>query len=176
MEKTAVIYRSEYGSTKRYATYIAEKMEADILSTDEAKDISAYDTIVYGGGIYGGAISGNDWLKKNQEALCKKRLIIFTCSISDPHEGKNIENIQKGLRQSLTEELVDHAKIFFFRGALDYKKLKFVHRGMLAVMYQFLKHKKERSAEEEEMLKSRDVPIDFVNLSDANALISFAKE
>lgn len=176
MGKTAVIYRSEYGSTKRYATYIGEKLQADILHTEDVKDLSSYETIVYGGGIYGGAINGSDWLKKNQEALCNKKLIIFTCALSDPQNPKNIENIQKGLKQSLSEELVGHAKIFFFRGAMDYKKLKFTHKGMIAVMYQFLKHKKERSEEEESMLKTRQMPVNFVDLSCADALIQFAKE
>jgi len=176
MGKTAVIYRSQYGSTKRYATYIGETLQADILSTDEAKDLSSYETIIYGGGIYVGAINGNDWLKKNQGVLCSKKLIIFTCGFSNPHIPKNVENIHAWLKKSLTEELVSHAKIFSFRGAIDYSKLNFTHKGMLMVVLQFLKRKKERSAEDEEMLKSRDIPMDFVDFSDADALISFVKE
>ncbi|WMI81114.1 flavodoxin domain-containing protein [Anaerotignum sp. MB30-C6] len=176
MGKTAVVYRSEYGSTKRYANYIGEKIQADILSTDEAKDISSYETIIYGGGIYAGAINGSDWLKKNQEAICNKKFILFTCSLSNPHKEENIQAIQNGLKQSLTEELVGHAKVFFFPGALDFKKLKFTHKGLLTVLFQYLKHKKQRSAEEEGMLKCREMPMDFVDTSEAEALISFAKE
>ncbi len=176
MGKTAVVYRSEYGSTKRYATYIGEQLQADLFGTDDFKDISSYDTVIYGGGIYGGSINGNDWLKKNQEALCSKKLIIFTCGISNPIDDKNRESIYAGLKQCLTEDLVNRAKVFSFRGALDYKKLKFTHKGMMTVIFQFLKRKKDRSPEEEEMLKSREGAIDFVDLSAADTLIKYVKE
>lgn len=176
MAKAAVVFRSEYGSTKRYASYIAEKLQADLFSTDEVKDISVYDTIVYGGGIYAGALNGSDWLKKNKEALLHKKLIIFTCGISDPQEPKNLESIHAYLKKNLTEELVCHAKVFCFHGALDYKKLKFTHKGIMTVVFQALKRKKEHSAQDEVMLKCRDVPVDFVDVSQAEALIEFVKE
>lgn len=175
MGRTAVIYCSEYGSTKRYAMYIGEQLQGDVFSTSQVKDISSYETIVYGGGIYGGSLNGSDWLIKNKEELKQKKLILFTCALADLHEEKNIENILKGLKQSLSEELVDHAKVFFLRGAFDYKSLKLTHKGMMTVLYQFIKRKRERSAEEEALLQTRHVPVDFVNLSDADPLISFAK-
>ncbi|WP_352399760.1 flavodoxin domain-containing protein [Anaerotignum sp.] len=176
MGKTAVVYRSEYGSTKKYATYIGKQLQAHLFSTDEIKDISDYDTIIYGGGIYGGSLNGNDWLKRNQEILCKKNLIIFTCGISNPSVEKNMETIYTGLKQCLTEELLRHAKVFSFRGALDFKKLKFTHKGMMTVMFQILKGKKERSVDEEELLKSRKEPIDFVDLSAVEPMITYVKE
>lgn len=176
MAKMAVVFRSEYGSTKRYASYITEKLQADLFSIDEIKDIAAYDTIIYGGGIYAGALNGSDWLKKNKEALLHKNLIIFTCGISNPQEPKNLESIYAYLKKNLTEELVCHAKVFCFHGALDYKKLKFTHKGIMTVIFQVLKRKKEHSAVEDVMLKSRDVPMDFVDISQADALIEFVKE
>jgi menaquinone-dependent protoporphyrinogen IX oxidase len=176
MGKTAVIFCSEYGSTKRYAAYIAEKLQAELFSTKEIKDLSPYETIVFGGGIYAGALNGVDWLKKNQGVLHNKKLIIFTCGISDPREPKNLERIHASLQKNLSEELIGHAQIFSFQGALDYKKLKFTHKGIMAVVFQALKHKKERSAQEDIMLESRDVPVDFVDVSQADALIFYVKE
>lgn len=176
MAKTVVVFRSEYGSTKRYAAYIAEKLQADLFSTEQAKEISSYDTIIFGGGIYAGALNGADWLKKNQAALAHKKLILFTCGLSDPREPKNVDSIHAGLQKSLTEELVRQAKVFSFQGALDYKKLKFTHKGIMTVVFQALKLKKEHSAEDEVMLKSRDVAVDFVDVSKAEDLILLVKE
>ncbi|MDD3393771.1 MAG: flavodoxin domain-containing protein [Anaerotignum sp.] len=176
MAKTVVVFRSEYGSTKRYAAYIAEKLQADLFSTEEAKEISLYDTIIFGGGIYAGALNGADWLKKNQETLSHKKLILFTCGLSNPQEPKNLESIHAGLQKCLTEELFHHAQIFSFQGALDYKKLKFTHKGIMTVVFQALKHKKERSAEEDVMLKSREMAVDFVDVSKTEDLISLVKE
>ncbi|KXL54194.1 flavodoxin [Anaerotignum neopropionicum] len=176
MAKTAVIFRSEYGSTKRYATYIGEKLQADIFTTEEAKDISSYETIVFGGGIYASGLNGSDWLKKNQEALLHKKLILFTCGISDPQDEKNVENILNGVKKSLGEELMSHAKIFFFRGAMDYKRLKLTHKGMMKVLYEMIKRKKERTTEEEGILQTQKTPMDFVDVSQGEALISYVKE
>lgn len=176
MAKTAVVFCSEYGSTKRYAAYIAEKLQADLLSIEDAKDVSSYDTVVYGGGIYAGALNGNEWLKKNQASLCNKKLILFTCSISDPNIERNRENIQKGLEKCLSQELISHSKIFYFRGALAYQRLKLTHKGMMKVLFQILKHKKDRSPEEDAMLQTQETPVDFVDTSQADALITFIKD
>ncbi len=176
MAKTAVVFCSEYGSTKRYATYIAEKLQADLLSIEDAKDVSSYDTIVYGGGIYAGALNGHEWLKKNQEALCNKKLIIFTCGISDPNNETNRENIQKGLEKCLSQELISHGKTFYFRGALAYQRLKLAHKGIMKILFHVLKHKKDRSPEEEAMLQAQETPVDFVDTSQADALITFIKD
>ena len=53
MAKIAVVYKSKYGSTEKYAHWIAEDIKADIFKTDNVKlDILLnYDTIVYCGGI-----------------------------------------------------------------------------------------------------------------------------
>ena len=52
--KIAVIYKSKYGATKRYAGWIALKLDADLyeLSDIRRKDLKAYDTIIYGGPLY----------------------------------------------------------------------------------------------------------------------------
>lgn len=176
MAKTAVIFCSEYGSTKKYAEYIAEKLQADLLSTTQAKDLSPYDTVVYGGGIYAGSLNGNEWLKKNQEMLCNKRLVIFTCSFSDPEISRNTKYIREGLNKCLSPKLMNHAKIFCFHGALDYQHLKFAHKGMMKVLFQILKHKKERSLEEEAMLQTQVTPADFVDTSQADRLILYIKD
>ena len=54
MNNIAVVYKSYYGSTKRYAQWIAEEAKADCFeySEIEAKKLMEYDTIIYGGGLY----------------------------------------------------------------------------------------------------------------------------
>ena len=45
--KIAVIYKSKYGATKRYAGWIALKLDADLYEVSDIrrKDLKAYDTI-----------------------------------------------------------------------------------------------------------------------------------
>ena len=46
---TVVIYKSTYGSTKEYASWIGEALKGDVYSVDEAKklDFKKYDVIIY---------------------------------------------------------------------------------------------------------------------------------
>lgn len=53
MKNIAVIYKSNYGTTKRYAGWIAEALGADLIERSFIKPekLMAYDIVVYGGGI-----------------------------------------------------------------------------------------------------------------------------
>ena len=68
---TIVIYRSKYGSTKKYAEWIAEELGCNILEFKEAKieNLMKYDTIIYGGGLYAEVINGVYLLTKNFDKL-----------------------------------------------------------------------------------------------------------
>ena len=57
---TVVLYGSKYGSTKQYAEWIAEELNADLLDVNDAnlQNIKNYDTIIYGGAVYAGGITG----------------------------------------------------------------------------------------------------------------------
>lgn len=65
--KTAVIYNSQTGFTKRYAQWIADAVLADCveLSAAKNKDFSQYDAIVFGGWACGGTISKLAWFKSH---------------------------------------------------------------------------------------------------------------
>lgn len=60
MNKTAVVFKSKYGSTKKYAQWIAEELSCDIFERKNVKsdDLEAYDTVIYGGGLYAGGVKG----------------------------------------------------------------------------------------------------------------------
>ncbi len=115
-------------------------------------------------------------MKKNQETLCNKRLVIFTCSFSDPHIPRNTKYIREGLDKCLSPMLMNHAKIFCFHGALDYQHLKLTHKGMMKVLFQILKHKTERSLEEEAMLQTQVTPANYVDTSQADTLLLYIKD
>ena len=64
--KTAVIFKSKYGSTRKYAQWIAADLQADLFAADKIKvrDLAPYQTIVYGGYLYAGSIAGIKLLTK----------------------------------------------------------------------------------------------------------------
>ena len=64
---TVVVYKSKYGSTKKYAEWIAEELKCDIF---DMKNITVdfllkYDVIIYGGGLYAEIINGLYIITKN---------------------------------------------------------------------------------------------------------------
>jgi flavodoxin len=53
MKEFAVVYKYKYGSTKKYAEWIAEELGADSMEASEtnAGSLAEYRTIIYGAGF-----------------------------------------------------------------------------------------------------------------------------
>jgi menaquinone-dependent protoporphyrinogen IX oxidase len=106
--RTLVVYQSKYGSTKQYATWISERLSADLrhVREVEVRTLDAYDTIVFGSYLHVGKIVDIDFVLKNWPILSKKRFALFTVSAAPPESAdvgsayeKNIpEDIRKSLR------------------------------------------------------------------------------
>lgn len=170
--KTVVIYESKYGTTKKYAEWIADALSCDLFerkSITPAKLLS-YDTIIYGGGLYAGGVSGIGLLKKNFSKISNKNLILFTCGLADPADPDNVRHIMEGLTRVLTKEMLEKIKIFHLRGGIDYSKLNFIHKSMMAMLYNTMKKKDYDSLrnEDKEMLATYGKVVDF---TDENAII-----
>ncbi len=92
MGKAVVIYKSKYGSTKQYAQWIAEALDADLFDVAKVRDLGQYQTIVYGGGLYASGIIGSDFLVKNYELLKEKRIVVFTVGLAKPQADGLYQN------------------------------------------------------------------------------------
>ena len=124
--KIAVIYKSRYGSTKRYAGWIALKLDADLYEVSDIrdKDLLEYNTIIYGGSIYQDKIKGINFIKRNYESIKNKNIIIFMVGISEENDSY-IDNI---LTNNLSEDMKKNITHFYFRGDFDYKQLNIVDK------------------------------------------------
>ncbi len=75
MERTIVIYKSKYGSTKKYAEWIAEELECPAVSIDDFKkgQLKNYDKVIYGGAVQAGGIKELDkfmkWIKSDLKLM-----------------------------------------------------------------------------------------------------------
>lgn len=121
--KIAVVYKSKYGSTKKYVNWVKEKLKCDVYESNRIniKQLLQYDTIIYGSGIYMGKLNGFNLIKKNINKLSKKKLIVFAVGCSLENE-KNLNKIKK---INLGNGLDKNIKLFYFRGGLDFNNLKF---------------------------------------------------
>lgn len=170
--KIAVIYQSAYGTTKKYAEWLAEELEADLWekSLIRPESLSDYDLVIYGGGIYASGILGIDLVTKHPI----KNLILFTVGLANPAITDYSNIIEKNLPLPLRE----NTKIFHLRGGIDYKKLSLLHRALMAAMKKFSVDRKSPdrlSSEDKAFLESYGKEIDFTNIQAIQPIINYVQ-
>ncbi len=177
--KTAVVFQSRYGSTKRYAKWIAEELSCDLWDRKKIKaaDLQPYHTIVYGGGLYAGGVLGADLLAKHFQELRHKNLILFTCGLADPANTSNTDSIRKSLGKVLTPPMQDAIQLFHLRGAIDYQKLRPIHKAMMAALHHMIAKKDAGSLsdEDKEMLATYGKAVDFIDQAAILPLIHYVR-
>ncbi len=149
--KTIVIYNSQTGFTKRYAEWIAEATGADCLELSAAKkkDMTAYEAIIFGGWACAGSISKISWFKGNIDKWADKKLIAF-CVGGSPIDNPEIE---QALKQNFQESDLKKVSIFYCPGGFNYEKMSTPSRLMMKMFVKMLKAKKNKTQEEQVMIK-----------------------
>ena len=173
--KVAVIYHSKYGTTKRYAEWIAEALDASLFERRaiQADGLQDYDLVIYGGGLYAGGISGVKLVTQNS---CKN-LIVFTVGLASP-EGTDYSKI---LAMNLPAEMLQHTKVFHLRGGIDYRRLGLVHKVMMFMMKTMIKRKAAKnpaggmSQEDKEFLSTYGKQVDFTDLENIVPLVKYVR-
>ena len=173
MSNVAVIYKSKYGTTKQYAQWIADELNASLFESSEVKpsQLTNYDVVVYGGGLYAGGIIG---VKLVTENPCNC-LIVFTVGAADP----DTTDYSAILSKNFTQDLLSKVKVFHLRGGIDYAKLSIVHKGMMAMLKRMVSKSKKSGAEVSEedkvFLESYGGKIDFTNKAAIKPLIDYVR-
>ena len=169
-DKILVTYTSKYGSTKKYAEWIALELNANLIEASKVKPqmLCDYDTVIYGGGLYAGGIAGVKLVAHNP---CK-RLIVFTVGLADP----DITDYRAIVSKNFSKDVLAKTKIFHLRGGIDYKKLGPLHRGMMAMMKGMIQKKpqEERNAEDQEFLKTYNRKVNFEEKQTIDSLVAYA--
>lgn len=149
--KTVVIYNSQTGFTRRYAEWIAEAAGADCFALTEAKkkSMDEYDAIIFGGWACAGGISKLSWFKGNIDKWSGKKLIAF-CVGGSPTENPEIET---ALRQNFNAEEWEKVNVFYCPGGFNYEKMSAASKLMMKMFVKTLKAKKNKTEEEEVMVK-----------------------
>ncbi len=169
--KILVTYTSKYGSTRKYAEWIALALNSDLLDaqTIEPKALSQYDVVIYGGGLYAGGIAGVKLVTQNP---CKN-LIVFTVGLADP----NATDYSKIINKNFSPELHAKTKFFHLRGGIDYKKLGPVHKVMMSMMKGMIQRKpeSEREAVDIEFLNTYNSKVNFEDKGTIDSIIAYVK-
>lgn len=126
-----VLYKSKYGATKKYAEWISEEMQYDMMDVTKVKkkDVQDYDIIVLGGGIYAMGIAGLDFLRKNPEFVQQKKVFVF-CDGASPFD----EEAFAVIRERNMKEVLRDVPLFYFRGGWDMAKMSFMDRNLCKML------------------------------------------
>jgi len=171
-KNVVVIYKSKYGSTKRYAEWIAKAVDGDLFESSKIKleDLLHYDTVVFGGSLHAVGIKGVELIAKNFEQLKTKKIIVFATGCSPAKE----EAIQHVINHNFTADIKEKIKFFYLRGAFNYSKLNFIDKFMMSLLKIKLKKKKQEDLDQDsrDLLAVYNNPVDW---TDEKAIAPLAK-
>ena len=174
-----VTYASKYGTTKRYAQWIAEDLACDLRDSREvnAELLKSYDILIHGGGLYAGGLSGIQTIVKNYDAISNKRIILFSCGLADPEDPENVAHIAAGLEKVLTPEMREKIRQFHLRGGIDYSRLGLTHKAMMAMLRTVMLKKgyDNLRSEDQMMLDTYGGTVDFTNRESLAPLLSYVR-
>lgn len=150
--KTLIIYTSQTGFTKRYAQWLADRVQGDILTIDEAKKekdayFTAYDAIVYGGWAMAGSVVQSKWFLEKAATWKEKKLALF-CVGASPMENPDVET---ALHNMLNDSQREYIKAFYCQGGLDYSKMKMPSKLAMKAFASMLAKNKNPSESEQKM-------------------------
>ncbi len=171
--KTAVVYYSQTGFTKRYAQWIAEAVNGDCLAWSEAKnkDFSPYEAIVFGSWLSAGRIGKNKWFRRHIGQWTGKKLIVFATGAS-PINSPQIESTLKN--NFLPAELAK-INLFYCPGGFNYDKMSIKSRLMIKMFIKILQNKKDKTAMEQETLSMISSSYDISNKNYTQPIVACLK-
>ena len=161
-----VIYGSQYGTAKRYAEELSNRLGFELKSYEEVADVNLYDTIIYVGALYAGGVLGMKKTFKGMKDSNGHTIVIATVGLADPTDKTNTDTIKMGMKNQLPTEVYDKASIFHLRGGIDYSKLGFKHKTMMGMLYKkaVTLPEDKKTSEVRAMIETYNKQVDFVDL------------
>ena len=179
MNSTVVVYKSKYGSTRKYAEWIASELKAELY---EAKEVSAaelekYSTVIFGGGLYINKLNGIGFIQKNRRVLSNKKMVVFTCGLSGPENERSIERIKNALFKKIPDDIKENVKLFHLRGGITYSKLNFFDGLFMKMLAKIANASNagELPAEQQEIVRLLGKDFDFIDREKINPLVGYIR-
>lgn len=170
--KAIVIYQTKYGSCRQYAEWISEALDCILVKADQvqAVNVSDYDLMIFGAPIYAGRIDHHQFYDLNPAA----KLIIFTVGMVNPDEI----DFEPYLQRNFPQHVIERAKFFHFRGALNFANLSWYHKLLLWAMKKFHLDKmefEELKPEERVILEAYGQSTSYLDRSSIQPLIDYVR-
>ena len=154
MKKTGIIvYHSKTGFTRRYAGWLAEETGWPLISLEKAAKAvpGPQEIFLFGSRLHAGTLEGLGKARSIFQKSGSGQLVVFATGAMP---GTAEETIAKVWEQNLTEEERREVPHFYLQGGLNYEKMGFQDRMMMRGLSFFMKQKKHKTAQDEELMKT----------------------
>ena len=160
MDGVVITYSSVYGSSRKYAEKLAERLGIP-LSEASCADFHDAGLIVHFGGLYAGSLLG---LRSVAGRIPEDAsLYIVSVGIADPGEERNARAIDDVVWKHIPDGMRDRVRVFHLRGRLDYPSMTVRHRAMMWMLCRWIMHKESRSHEDQMILDTYGSVVDFMD-------------
>lgn len=138
LKRIAVVYRSKYGATKRYAQWLKEALDADLYENKrlDPKSLAGYEAVILAGGIMASGIKGIDLFTKQADALRGKRLYVLGVGASPASP-----EVEQSIKDRYAAGALEQVPFYYARGAWDVSAMTTLDRGMCSLLHKTLKNK-----------------------------------
>lgn len=172
--KTLIIYTSQTGFTKKYAEWIAEKTNGDLLDLKDAQKKSDdyfkdYDAICYGGWLMAENVVKVKWFFDKATNWKDKRLALF-CVGGSPNANPDVEVF---LKKVLTEEQSKYIKAYYCQGGFNYEKMNMPSRLAMKMFVSALKNKKGATEKEKMMAEKLASSYDITDIKFIEPIVAY---
>lgn len=163
MKNTLVIYKSIYGSTKKYAEWIRDELKADFIGIDDVNpdDLYEYDNIIIGVPVFAAKSIRMSIIKKLLLKREDTRIFVFFVSLGQISHQDLYLDLSRRLRKDMRHRL----KSYVFPGEINYVKLSLKHKAALGIVFRHLKRivPSKRDEETQKFIEFYGKHVDFTD-------------
>lgn len=176
--KGIIVYASKTGYTKRYAAWLSEALNFDLISIEDYKskaleEIKQYKAIIFGGSLYAGGIWGLKEFWKVCDSDISPRAYYYAVGAT-PIRAETSEEIY---RLNFEGKAIARDHFYYFRGGFDFERLGNIDKFLMQMMKLkiSLKPEAKRSPDEKGMLRAYSERVDFSRRHQIEALVAKIK-
>ncbi|MCR5099651.1 MAG: flavodoxin domain-containing protein [Lachnospiraceae bacterium] len=175
--KTLIIYTSQTGFTKRYAEWIADRLNGDLLDLKDAQRktdeyFEEYGVICYGGWAMAGSLVKAKWFLGKAVNWQDKRLAMF-CVGGSPNDNPDVDIF---LQDALSEEQKKYIKVFYCQGGFNYERMKAPSKLAMKMFVSALRNKKDATEKEKIMAEKMASSYDISDIKFIEPIVSYLGE
>lgn len=122
-----ILYKSKYGATRQYATWLSEALQLPAADAEQVTtaQLAAADFLVLGSSIYIGKLMMKQWLEQHMAVLANKPLFLFLVTAT---RGDKQETLNGYIQHNVPAALLRGIHPYFFPGRICYRKLSVIDK------------------------------------------------